>query len=213
MLSKEVKAECLRLRLEEHLSLRDIAKRSGVSQATLSVLLRDHPLPPDVLKERKDANSRKLGQWNTSRKKPKPENPKICQGSSFTVDISGYSTLDIGRLSEAAILFRLTLHRFHVLKPFFEGDVADCLVRNDTGKCFRIQVKTVLHRAGSQSVSLRKSYSSKRYEEGEFDFIVGYNPSEDAAYVWSADEVKHLSATVSICPSAREAWHKIRSVV
>lgn len=49
-MKKEQKALAVDLRINEQLSLKDIANRTGLSKATLSVLLRDFPLSSERLK-------------------------------------------------------------------------------------------------------------------------------------------------------------------
>lgn len=198
LISQEAKDECRRLRVEENLSLSDIAKRTGLSKGTLSVLLRDTPLPESIVRVRQQENARRTAALSV-----KPRSPVL-------VDVSGYTTHELGRISEAAVLFRLTLHRFNAMKPTFEGDVADWVIRTDDGRYHRVQVKTV--REGKQGlplVSLRNSHNHSRYKAGDFDFIVGYDIKTDTAYVWAYQELKHLSSTVTVTPESEEAWHKI----
>lgn len=102
--------------------------------------------------------------------------------------------------------------------PFIDGldiDKIDWVVRvPETGSMWKVQVKLVKeHRHGLPVVSLRcRSASGMRtYQEGEFDFIIGYDLRTDTCYVWTWDEVAHLKSCVTICPEAEERWDKFRA--
>lgn len=56
-----LKDECLRLRREERLSLKEIKSRTGASQGSLSNWLKDDPLTDDELLERQRTRKRETG--------------------------------------------------------------------------------------------------------------------------------------------------------
>ena len=122
------------------------------------------------------------------------------------------------KIAEAAVLLRLVLHRMTPYGSWFDGDKADWLVQTESGKIVTVQVKwagqTNSSGFGLPSVRLKCTTGhgrQRRYEAGEFDFIVGYDLFTDTCYVWSWDEVSHLKAAVTITPEAAERWDKMRA--
>jgi len=49
----------------------------------------------------------------------------------------------------------------------------------------------------------------KRFQKGDFDFIIGYCLYKDSAYVFSFKETEHLSSTVTVSNESLEAWDKL----
>lgn len=196
-----LKAECIRLRVERQLNYNEIHELTGAPKSTLSSWLRDYPMSPEA---------RVLALRRTP-----PVRPTKARGEESLLHrlMAGreYPTLQLARISETAVMLRLLLHNFAVFGSSFDGDVADWVVQSPvTHKLHSVQVKTVRKECGNglPSVSLRNS-RGRRYSEGDFDFIVGFSPFTDQAFVWTWDEVKHLKASVTIHPDALEAWDKI----
>jgi hypothetical protein len=50
--------------------------------------------------------------------------------------------------------------------------------------------------------------ASRKYREGELDFVVGYDFFSDTAYVWSWAEVRGRTS-ISASHDAAERWDKI----
>ncbi len=50
----------------------------------------------------------------------------------------------------------------------------------------------------------------RRYETGEFDFIIGYYLFNDTAYVYSFDEVANHKTFITISEQHAERWDKLR---
>ena len=197
----QLQAECVRLRTLEKLNYNKIHARTGVSKATLSAWLRDYPLPE--------------AERVASLKRFPPISPKKDRGIASELGVfmaaRDYSPLQVARISETAVMLRLLLHGFAVFGSSFDGDVADWVVQTPgTRRLYTIQVKTVqASPRGLPLVSLRNS-RGRRYTEGEFDFIVGFDPHTDIAYVWSWGDVANLKATVTVAPEAAEAWDKLK---
>lgn len=197
----QLRAECIRLRTEEKLNYTEIHARTGVSKATLSSWLGLYPLPPV--------------EQAAARKRSPPINPKKHRGDaselSLFMQARTYSPLQVARISETAVMLRLLLHGFAVFGSSFDGDVADWVVQAPgTKRLYTVQVKTAkANPQGLPLVSLRNS-CGRRYTEGEFDFIVGFDLHTDTAYVWSWAEVAALKASVTITPEAAEAWDKLK---
>lgn len=200
MAKPTLKAEAVRLRVKERLSLREIQAQTGASKGSLSNWLRPYPLSPQELSERK--------------RKPRPvlRKPQSVPSKYFR---GGLLSRQKGEIAEAAVLFRLALHGLPAFRAQFDNDKADWVVRTPLG-LKTIQVKWASHKKqGAPVCSLRcnegGSHKGKRpYQEGAFDYLVGYDLYTDTAYVWTWDEVKEKSAGVSISPEAAEAWGKLK---
>jgi len=196
----------LRLRINEHLSLTEISDRTGVAKSTLSEWLRDYPLAGWV---REDKNQKGENQRRRCHKDRGTESAlhKFLNGHKL-------DRAEKGRVAEAAVALRLALIGYRTFKSVAEGDAADFLVVTPDGTTCKIQVKWArLDTHGLPVIPLRRSKgerrSSQRYAVGEFDVIVGYDLFTDIAYIFTEEEVKGLSAAVTVCPDAAEAWYKL----
>ena len=127
-----MKDECIRLRVEERLSLGEIRDRSGVSKSTLSGWLRDHPLTEE---EKRTKNNLDQNRYRAP-KKTRGEKSKFAD---FEPHLNNGQK---AKVAEAAVLFRLCLNGFVPFGSMFDGDKADWLVQiPSTGKILKIQVK------------------------------------------------------------------------
>src|SRR5262245_14101520 len=127
----EIKAECIRLRVEERLSLRDIHSRTCASKSSLSSWLKPYPLTAEEKKPRMQAPPL------TQRYMPPPE-----AELSRTVRSNGLNNLQVAKVSEAAILLRLLAQGFNPFGSTFDGDRSDWLVEvPSSGRVWKIQVK------------------------------------------------------------------------
>ena len=209
MLAKpELKAEAIRLRLEERLSLREIETSTGAARSSLSIGLRPYPLT----EEEKIIKSKLAKRYVTPRKSHGEESKH-----NRAVVWKNLKPNHKGRIAEAAVLFRLVLHGFTPYSSSFDGDKIDWMVQvPETGKILKVQVRCVrtANRHGLPVVSLtcmEGHNRRRRYEEGEFDFIVGYYLFNDTAYVFSFDEVRHLKTYATVSEEYAERWDKLRS--
>ena len=201
----ELKAECLRLRIEERLSLREIHARTGVSKGSLSPWLRDHPLTEEEKAQKQKENARYGA-------------PKKDRGAESDFHRryppEKMTRIQKGKLAEVAVLFRLTLEGFGVYSSAFDGDKFDWIAGLPGEPLIKIQVKWARSgRTGLPAAPLmchHGYYDLKRYEKGDFDFFVAYDFFTDTCYVWSWDELAGLKSSVTICPEAAEAWHKLK---
>lgn len=206
MAKPDLKVEATRLRVQERKSFDEILKLVPVSRGSLSLWLKPYPLTTSELRGRK-------GRFiNTSHPKPRGIESDLSKlVRSIGVD---QSTTWKGRVSEAAILLRLVLRGFDVLRHVFEGDCVDWFVRLPSGVIIKIQVKWAQVGAhGLPFASLEKTSNGskpkrKRYPDGSIDFVVGYDLFTDTAYVWSWSEVRGHSA-ITISPDAAERWDKL----
>ena len=209
----ELKSECIRLRTEENKSFRDIALITGASKGSLSLWLKEYPLPEEVLKEKLKANS---PYWRgySNPKKDRGEESEIHS----VVRMHNLNGVQVAKVAEAAVMLRMLAQGFNVFGSVFDGDKADWVVEiPQTGKIVKIQVKTTRRgNTGLSNVILRHGHNTKigarRYEDGDFDFLVGYDLFTDVAYVWGCAEVAHLKAGVTINPDAKEKWYKLIGV-
>lgn len=204
-----LKAECIRLRVDDRMSLTEIHRKTGVSKSTMSAWLRQYPLTEAELQQRQKNRKRYRA--------PKKDRGQQAEVSKLTGFLGALSKSQKGAVSEAAILFRLSLVGCEVFGSPFDGAKEDWVVSvPPEGRLIRVQVKSVTSgQYGLPYVPLRCTEghnTARRYQEGDFDFVVGYDLFTDTAYVWSWDEVRHLKTTVTICPEAAEAWHKLKPV-
>jgi len=205
-----LRAECVRLRVEERLSLRRIHERTGAAQGSLSAWLRGHPLSDGEVRERQAEAAKHRAEFN---RKPRGEESRLHQlmhGKSL-------SRMQKAKIAESAVLLRLSLFDFHAFGSMFDGDKTDWLVEvPQTGKVVKVQVRWARKgENGLPSISLRCSNGRRdlrRYRKGEFDVIVAYDLYTDTAYVWTWDEVAQRRSGVTISADAGEKWEKLNAL-
>ncbi len=203
----DLKAEAIRLRIEERLSLREIAVITGAAKGSLSLWLKSHQLTEEEKKLRSKTAKRYIA--------PKKAHSAESQYNKAVV-WQNLSNQHKGRIAEAAIFFRLALHGFKTYTSVFDGDKVDCLVHvPENGEIFKLQIRCVHSpsRHGLPVVRLKCMEGHKqcrRYKEGEFDFIVGYYLFNDTAYVFSSDEVNRHKTYITISEKYAERWDKLR---
>lgn len=208
MYNNQVRDQALALRTEEHLSLREISKRLKLPKSTLSLWLKDHPLPKGTAKRRMS----EAGQASSKARRAKSYQATAQRSNLHQLLGDRKPTrAQKARISEAAVLVRLAVMGWEVYGSPFDGDKFDWVV--DTGlRLVKVQVKTTyLQSMGSPVVRLQCADGrgkSRRYREGELDFVVGYDLFTDTAYVWSWAEVRD-HATISVTPEAAERWDKL----
>jgi len=206
--TSDLKSKAIELRVYGRKSFGEISDELGVSKGTLSSWLKSYPLSESELATR--YNSRKSASEGPS------DNTLLVMGteSKFHLEHQDLSPHQMGRLAEAAILFRLTLHGFRVFRAVADGDRTDFVVL-EGGRCIRLQVKCVKEQArgGLPLVKLwhvEGFQKQKRYSEVEVDFIVGYWLYNDTAYVYSMKELETNLAVKTITSDGAEAWSKLR---
>jgi hypothetical protein len=209
-----MKAEAVRLRVEERKSFPEILRVVKVSKGTLSLWLREHPLASSDLATRRRKNGQKFAQAGAAFW-AKYQAPSLSESpiSKRAVE-NGLGTNQLGKLAEAAVLLRLVLQNFQVFGGTFDGECSDWVVAYSEGPFLKIQVKKTYKskQGGAAMVSLTRAHSRgvKRYRPGDFDILVGYDLFTDSAYVWTWAETEHLGRTVSIRADALERWDKLR---
>ncbi len=135
--------------------------------------------------------------------------------SKFHIMLGGreLSKAEKGQIAEAAVLFRLVLHGLQVLTGVFDGGRVDWLVEVPSGKLARLQVKWARRKKHGLPVFYLTCSDgrgrTRRYQEGEFDFLVGYDLFTDTAYVYSWKELSANVDSISVRPDAAERWDKI----
>ena len=203
---KELSQEAIRLRVEERLSLREIAGVTGAAKGSLSGWLKPYPLTEEERGQRQRTAKRYV-----PLKKDRGEVSKFYQAAAGRE----MSRSEKGKIAEATVAFRLAVHGFTIYGSMFDGDKVDWIVEvPGTGKIYKIQVRWArAHPNGLPYINLVCSVGhslQKRYAEGDFDFIVGYDFYSDTAFVYSAAEVAALRATVSMNWDHAERWDKLR---
>ena len=192
-IADDVREKCILLRSEQ-LSLQEISERTGVSKGTLSTMLRDYPL----------SRKQKRNAWNKGNRSYQPERSKWADA------IALLSPNERGKVAEAAVLFRICVFGMSAYGSPFDGDKADWIVLRENGLTMKVQVKLCRStRQGRPVIELRSSSAKARYEQKDFDFIIGYDEIEDVCYVFSKEDVAKNRATVTATDESREAWDKI----
>jgi hypothetical protein len=199
-----MKESAIRLRENGRLPTKTIARLLGVSNGTAIKWLRNHPLTKEEqLKAVKDG-----GTASGKKNHPKDRGNR----SKFFID-QPLTNERKGRIAEAAVLFRLALYGFEVYEPAFDDESLDLIIRRN--KLIKLQVRWASEdkRYGLPFIRLRCSDgrgSLKRYDDGDFDFMVGYDLFTDIAYVFSREEIKNNKSSVTIKPETAERWDKIK---
>lgn len=198
----ELRTEAMRLRREERMPLKAIARRLALPVATVGTWLRGHPLTEEERRKQYPV----LNRYRT---------PKKNLGDASALSVMASSTVlsqrQKGAAAEAAVLLRLTLLGHSVYASPFDGDRVDWLVMIN-GRPVRVAVRWVrTQRYGLPSVSLKCSNGrvSRRYSADAFDVIAGYSLHLDTVFVWSAAECATRKSAITITPDAAERWDKL----
>jgi len=206
-LKTELQQEAIRLRVEERLSLREIAEITGAAKGSLSSWLKPYPLTDDERLARQTAARRYVAP-----KKDRGEVSRLYQA------VAGreLSRQEKAKIAEAAVLLRLVLHGFLTYRSLFDGEKADWVVEiPERKKILKIQVRWAQARPhGLPLIGLHCSVGHsvrQRYAEDDFDFIVGYDLYSDTAFVFSKDEVALLRSAVTMSWDHAERWEKLRA--
>jgi transposase-like protein len=208
----EQKALVIKLRVEERKSLREISREAGVSKSTASLWLREHQLSAEEKEQRQaESDKRKRAARGTRARK------RLREPSRFGVRASQLPPGRKGWVAEAAVLFRLAVMGFDVYGSSFDGGKFDWVVGTPDGRVVRVQVKAARYgKSGLPGVALCCSngrHAMRRYRDGEFDVLVGYDLLTDTAYVWLAQELDHIASCIVISKDAEERWDKMHSFV
>lgn len=209
-ISNERKQEALRLRIEERLSLERIADITKISQSTLSGLLKLYPLTDEEKRDRMALAGKQNGKQNGNFKFFNiTDESDIKKISNEYI----YSSNEKGAIAEAATAFRLVIRKYILYSSNFDGSKFDLLVQNHHGKLLKIQVKWMQQgKYGAPSISLccaNGRHGLRKYQEGEFDIIVGYDINQDKCYVYTFIEVANHKKAIHCTIEAEEAWDKL----
>lgn len=202
----QLKAEAIRLRIEERFSIKEVAEKTGIAKGTLSVLLRPFPLTEEEIMNKIKSAKRYVTPKKNHGKESKYY--KLIQDKTLAPQQKG-------NIAEAAILFRLALHNLYVFSSPFDGDKTDFIIQiPETKKLLKLQVRYLSKpKEGLPRMMLTCTEGHgrrRRYQSGEFDFIVGYYLFNDTAYVYSFDEVTKYKTLVTISEEHAERWDKLR---
>lgn len=201
------KTEARRLRTETKLSLKKISEELGVAKSTLSLWLRDLPLDPEESMQRQTLAGRLAALAN---KKPAPEHSKY-----FRMSNGFHNSEHKGRVTEAAIAFRLAVTGCRFYTSPFDGDYVDFLVERNDGSFIRLQARSVKRkRSGNPVVMLHRYIGFQRKRKmlpSECDILVGYDLITDNAYVFSFPSTLTKNC-VSVGDSSLERWELVTGV-
>lgn len=205
--SEETKAEAVRLRSIERKSFDEISREIGIPKPTLMGWLREYPLTPDEILERRRKNIGSGKALANSQDFPAYSGTRVRSALS-QMSVSDLTTDQKGHISETAVELRLRVLGYEIWHPD-ENSKIDLLVRRSKPEFTRIQVKTA--RIGNSGrpyvdfVTSRNGRRNKNRYNGVCDVIVGYDLFEDAAYVFLVGDLKDRSA-VTCSVESREKW-------
>lgn len=205
---KEERLLARQLRLDKRMSLKSIANKLGVSKGSVSIWVRDIPLTEEEKQTRYVENGK--------RTKDRLKNTEVVPSSKFIgwIKCQELTSNQKGKIAEAAVVLRLSILKFDVYKSVFDGEKLDIVTQapNDT-QLKKIQVRWCRKpKIGSNFITLTCSSgrkSSRRYNDEEFDFMIGYDFYTDTCYVYDANDLKNLKTRVSVKDEHAESWHKI----
>lgn len=205
--SKKLKAR--KLRVNERLSLGEIAKKIGIAKSTASLWLKDIPLTEE---EQKIRNKIGAGFSRIHLRKDRGEESKYYSMAVKTREISNHK----GRISESAVAFRLSLIGLTFYISPFDGDYIDFIVENLNGKHLKVQVRSTRRTHDMMPMVRIKRYCGNRkmrkYGRNECDILVAYDLKTDTVYVFTYDELNSNSSCITMCPEAAERWDKLEQV-
>lgn len=203
------KIEAIRLRNEERKSLKEIARLLGRNKSTVHYWLKGKdakPLSKEELRVRQEKRSRTYSENARKRR-------EANQSRFYTASVTSMTRQQKGQIAESAILFRLALHGFSVLRHVFDGCSSDWVVLSQSGVARHIQVKWMGRgKVGSPLMRLTTTVTGnkkRRYSKGEVDFFVGYDLYTDTAYIFAADRVG-AKVTKTATAAAAERWDLLR---
>lgn len=199
----DLRKKAIGLREEALLSNREIhrALDEEVNISTIVRWLKNHPLPQELRdkKHTASADARRYSQTGPS-------------GLWQSTDVENLSNRQKGQIAEAAVSLRCLLHGMSVFSSAYDGNTADRIVETPGGHIWKLQVRWCRKtKRGAPLVKLvcENEHRYRRFQPGDFDFIVGYSLYEDTAFVFSWDETAALKKSVSVTEDSREAWHKL----
>jgi hypothetical protein len=201
--SLDLKNKATSLRVQGRLSIDEISAKLSVPRGTLAVWLRKDPL---TNRERSD---RRIKSTKEKRERePKSKYFSYVEGKSITRSQKA-------KIAEAAVLFRLALHGFNAFTSVFDGDSIDWVVEvPGKNKLLRLEVRWASrYRVGTPIIRLTRSNGrnkTRRFRDGELDYLVGYDLRSDTVYVFRYSELDHLKSMISVREDAAERWDKLR---
>ena len=203
------KLEAIRLRSEEHRSLKEIANLLGRNKSTVHYWLKGSGAKQLSLEELKRRQAIRSKTYSENAKKKR----EAGRSKFHIASVQPMTRQQKGRVAEAAILFRLALHGFEVLRHVFDGCSSDWVIISKSGIAIRLQVKWMWRgKFGAPGLRLTTTVSGKRkrsYVHGEVDFFIGYDLYTDTAYIFHTSAVRGKKMQFAI-PEAAEAWDLLR---
>lgn len=209
-----LKAEIIRLRVEERMSLKNIWRKTGASLGSLSLWLKPYPLTAEekkacIVKGRQKAASEGRGAWV---RKPRTSTSELHDAEAY-----GHMHRSTkGFLAEVVVMMRLARMGIRdIYRPASDGAMCDLLVIRPDGIVVKVQVKTakqMMRGRGIPTISLsrRDGHAGfRRYMPHEFDVLAGYDAVSDLCYVFTHDETLGRNGQISVCTDALERWDKI----
>jgi len=218
----KIKNEAIKFRVEGKKSLKEISKILRISKSTASLWLRNYKLPSNELHRRICLAAKKASKTKNKIKRERIEKEK-AEGSKFFTAFKKNGLLKkrewIGKLSEAAVIFRLILNGFEIYSSIFDCDKIDFIIRKGReGKLIRLQAKTVrrVKRGWGKGegfiplICQKGHYGRRKIGEKDFDFIVGYDLFSDSCYVFNKNQIRKNKTTIGIKRGIKEGWHIIK---
>lgn len=188
------------------LSFNAIQRELGISKSTLSYMLRDIELLPEQRARLAAApHINKRGRLLKTR----PHESKYAS----TAKDPKLDNNQKGRVAEAAIAFRLAIHKIQAFFPASGSSPFDC-VAYVNATFYKLQIRWARNSqsTGLPYVRLTRSAGrnkTRRYSDADFDFLIGYDLTSDTAYVWSCADLRSKNWCVSVSSDTAERWDKL----
>lgn len=124
------------------------------------------------------------------------------------------SVLAKGHIAELAVMMRAVSHGIEVFRPTVDGCHTDAIMVPPSGELCKIQIKLVrtYPKRPKPHIDIRMKFTSGKpvkYEEGAYDFLIGYDAAVDRAYIYTASELSSFKAAANVTEDAAERWDKI----
>jgi hypothetical protein len=131
---------------------------------------------------------------------------------------NSYSREIKGSIAEAAIIYRLLIHNYHVYSSIFSGNRIDIIAYSiKMDKFIKIQVKCLSKYNGNITPQVRnrrtKGHNEQvTYSKKDLDILVGYDVLNETAYVFTYNELKNRQV-LNVTVESKENWDKLKTFI
>jgi len=206
----DIVEEIIKLRVQQK-TIEEIGTILNISKSSVTKYLKGIPISEETLISLREQGRVKAN--NTVRVKR-----NLLWNEQFKfkdmIEDSRYSKEIKGNIAEAAILYRLLIHNYHVYSSIFSGNRIDMIAYNiGIDKFIKIQVKCLYKHNITPFIKNRRTKGHNehvKYNKEDLDFLIGYDIINDTAYVFTFDELRDRKV-ISVTTESKENWDKIRT--